>query len=123
MAGKRRKIIWIVVGIVLSIVGTWWGMRWYEGYQFDKKWEMVKPGMTKAEVERILGKPAGIESGWDSFGGGGYNDTWVYGWPYCFELSSQSPYVFGFNSRHMPEVYFSKDAEGGKVEKKSKYGG
>ena len=71
MRSGQGKVTLIALGLVLLAAGAWWGIRCYQGYQFEAKWDRVESGMTKAEVKALLGEPTTKR-------GMGTYEEWVY---------------------------------------------
>ena len=106
---KRIKTGWIAAGALVATLvagGVLWAVRWNEEHLFVKRWETVTVGMTKAEVEAVLGKPGFIQTDGNPHHGTGWYYTSI---KHHFRLSSRSLFITRGATYTEYMVAFSED--------------
>ncbi|AID57975.1 hypothetical protein Geob_3856 [Geotalea daltonii FRC-32] len=58
---ERRKVIFIMLGLLLVSGGSYGATRWYKISHYPKWLEAVRIGDTEASVIKKMGKPDGIQ--------------------------------------------------------------
>ena len=125
----RRKVIVLLSGAVVLLAGVWFGLSCLSAVGFENRWTAVQVGMSKAEVEEILGSPVNVYPAqmiqsnsiierlvgnvvFDS-----YLEKWAYGRRRSLRFEAEFPYVgIALDGFLAPEpedyvLYFSSRAE------------
>ena len=105
MKRPHRRLLVAGIGAVLALLALGLVLRRIPAHRLEKNWLLVKPGMSKAEVELLLGTPACIYSAGhvesDSFLGSlaltfvfdTFQEKWAYGDRPFLSATSEFPYV------------------------------
>ena len=134
MRFKRHTWLLVAAAAVLAVLGVAWLIGAIAHWRFERHWAQVKPGMSKAEVQALLGTPAddypaGAPQSGSILGNilgdmilDSFSEKWAYGRRRLIAFQPQFPFVgLAFDGLLMPEdedyvVYFSAQ---GKVLKKA----
>lgn len=137
MKPSRRTLILAALGVAVLVVLMVLGGRWFSSRRFHKQWSLVRAGMSKREVESLLGTPDSIypvtqfrltspvDSLLEKVILDAFHEKWAYGRRRSIVLQKGFPYVgLAHDGLLAPEdgdyvVYFS--GEGTVLKKRHPY--